>query len=160
MRVLSTILVAFLTYASSALSQEESVSIGKGESACTARPYPPPPPPKYPSCGGFRVDPKPCPEGTICIDDPYSNGCGMACDMPGTNNITVGRKPTNGHHRHLCRTCFLWWIRSDQVQGREEVRRSRVSGPPCGIEILESLPCLSFRHYGISSDPCHTLSEL
>jgi hypothetical protein len=41
------------------------------------------PTPTYQSCGGFRVEPKPCPSGQICIDDPYKTGCGMACDMPG-----------------------------------------------------------------------------
>jgi hypothetical protein len=42
-----------------------------------------PPKPTYQSCGGFRIKPVECPEGEICIDDPYSSGCGMACDMPG-----------------------------------------------------------------------------
>lgn len=37
----------------------------------------------YQSCGGFRIQPKPCPAGQICIDDPYKSGCGMACDAPG-----------------------------------------------------------------------------
>ncbi|KAK3686230.1 hypothetical protein B0T22DRAFT_243218 [Podospora appendiculata] len=38
----------------------------------------------YQSCGGFRVNPAPtCPTGTICVDDPYAGGCGMACDAPG-----------------------------------------------------------------------------
>jgi hypothetical protein len=37
----------------------------------------------YESCGGLRVEPKPCPQEQICIDDPYSTGCGMACDAPG-----------------------------------------------------------------------------
>lgn len=37
----------------------------------------------YPGCGGFRPTPAPCPEGNICIDDPWSPGCGMACDKPG-----------------------------------------------------------------------------
>ncbi|KAK3938033.1 hypothetical protein QBC46DRAFT_266256 [Diplogelasinospora grovesii] len=41
------------------------------------------PAPTYRSCGGFRIEPKPCPEGQICIDDPFSGGCGMACDAPG-----------------------------------------------------------------------------
>ncbi|KAK4097551.1 hypothetical protein N658DRAFT_500258 [Parathielavia hyrcaniae] len=42
-----------------------------------------PPKPTYQSCGGFRIEPVQCPKGEICIDDPYSGGCGMACDMPG-----------------------------------------------------------------------------
>ncbi|KAH8902135.1 hypothetical protein BR93DRAFT_854725, partial [Coniochaeta sp. PMI_546] len=37
----------------------------------------------YQSCGGFRIQQKPCPSGQICIDDPYRSGCGMACDAPG-----------------------------------------------------------------------------
>ncbi|KAF6807126.1 proteinase inhibitor kazal [Colletotrichum sojae] len=38
----------------------------------------------YPDCGGFRPTPAPpCPEGNICIDDPWRDGCGMACDIPG-----------------------------------------------------------------------------
>ena len=38
----------------------------------------------YPSCGGFRVSPVPCPEGSFCADDPRDpTSCGMACDMPG-----------------------------------------------------------------------------
>jgi hypothetical protein len=37
----------------------------------------------YQSCGGFRIQQKPCPSGQICIDDPYKPGCGMACDVPG-----------------------------------------------------------------------------
>ncbi|KAL8420442.1 hypothetical protein RB594_003287 [Gaeumannomyces avenae] len=41
------------------------------------------PQPTYQACGGFVVDPKPCPKGHICIDDPRKPGCGMACDMPG-----------------------------------------------------------------------------
>lgn len=44
---------------------------------------PKPPRPTYQSCGGFRVEPVGCPEGQICVDDPYAGGCGMACDMPG-----------------------------------------------------------------------------
>ncbi|KAK3360477.1 hypothetical protein B0T25DRAFT_496385 [Lasiosphaeria hispida] len=41
------------------------------------------PRPTYPSCGGFRIQPRNCAEDEICIDDPYSGGCGMACDAPG-----------------------------------------------------------------------------
>ncbi|KAM0271124.1 hypothetical protein ACHAQH_009191 [Verticillium albo-atrum] len=38
----------------------------------------------YQSCGGFRVAPAPrCPRGTVCLDDPRKDGCGMACDAPG-----------------------------------------------------------------------------
>ncbi|KAK3377428.1 hypothetical protein B0H63DRAFT_477190 [Podospora didyma] len=41
------------------------------------------PRPTYPPCGGFRIQ-QTCPEkDQICIDDPYSGGCGMACDAPG-----------------------------------------------------------------------------
>ncbi|KAL2129562.1 hypothetical protein VTI74DRAFT_7611 [Chaetomium olivicolor] len=42
-----------------------------------------PPKPTYQSCGGFRASPVECPKDEICIDDPYSGGCGMACDAPG-----------------------------------------------------------------------------
>lgn len=42
-----------------------------------------PPVQKYKECGGFRIKPIECPKGQICIDDPYREGCGMACDMPG-----------------------------------------------------------------------------
>jgi hypothetical protein len=42
-----------------------------------------PPKATYASCGGFRIKPVDCPEGEICVDDPYISGCGMACDMPG-----------------------------------------------------------------------------
>ena len=39
---------------------------------------------KYPSCGGFRVEPLPCEEGATCKDDPrLPDSCGMACDMAG-----------------------------------------------------------------------------
>ena len=41
------------------------------------------PTPTHQSCGGLRPKPAPCPEGQICIDDPYGSGCGMACDGPG-----------------------------------------------------------------------------
>ncbi|KAJ9149182.1 hypothetical protein NKR19_g5730 [Coniochaeta hoffmannii] len=44
---------------------------------------PPEPTSTYQSCGGFRIQQKPCPTGQICIDDPYRGGCGMACDAPG-----------------------------------------------------------------------------
>jgi hypothetical protein len=37
----------------------------------------------YQSCGGFRIQQKPCPVDQICVDDPRQGGCGMACDMPG-----------------------------------------------------------------------------
>ncbi|KFH42467.1 hypothetical protein ACRE_068040 [Hapsidospora chrysogenum ATCC 11550] len=38
----------------------------------------------YPSCGGFRIEPKPCDAGSVCVDDPRRPGsCGMACDIPG-----------------------------------------------------------------------------
>lgn len=47
----------------------------------------PPPEPtpthQYDDCGGKRIKPKDCPEGHICIDNPYRGGCGMACDAPG-----------------------------------------------------------------------------
>ncbi|KAK3325033.1 hypothetical protein B0H66DRAFT_636535 [Apodospora peruviana] len=51
----------------------------------TATPTPTPTPTKYKSCGGFRVDPASykCTVDEICMDDPYSGGCGMACDAPG-----------------------------------------------------------------------------
>jgi hypothetical protein len=39
---------------------------------------------EYPSCGGFRIDPAPCPSGSYCADDPRNPfDCGMACDAPG-----------------------------------------------------------------------------
>ncbi|KAL1839100.1 hypothetical protein VTJ49DRAFT_1868 [Mycothermus thermophilus] len=41
------------------------------------------PRPTYQSCGGFRIKPYECPDGEICVDDPYVGGCGMACDRPG-----------------------------------------------------------------------------
>ncbi|RKU49143.1 hypothetical protein DL546_008149 [Coniochaeta pulveracea] len=41
------------------------------------------PRPTYQPCGGHRVKPKVCPRGQICIDDPYSQGCGLACDQSG-----------------------------------------------------------------------------
>jgi hypothetical protein len=44
---------------------------------------PPRPTRTHQSCGGMRMEPMPCPEDQICIDDPESDGCGMACDMPG-----------------------------------------------------------------------------
>ena len=49
----------------------------------TSKTRPDVPKPTYQSCGGFRVEPVGCPEGEICIDDPYRPGCGMACDIPG-----------------------------------------------------------------------------
>ncbi|KAK4183649.1 hypothetical protein QBC35DRAFT_345590, partial [Podospora australis] len=42
-----------------------------------------PPTPTFQSCGGFRVNPYTCPKGQICVDNPYVEGCGMACDKPG-----------------------------------------------------------------------------
>ncbi|KAL2255365.1 hypothetical protein VTK26DRAFT_3512 [Humicola hyalothermophila] len=39
--------------------------------------------PTYASCGGLRPEPADCPEGYICIDDPYAHGCGLACDQLG-----------------------------------------------------------------------------
>ncbi|KAJ6441296.1 Kazal domain-containing protein [Purpureocillium lavendulum] len=47
---------------------------------------------KYPSCGGKRATPRPCPPGTRCVDDPRDPlvGCGLACDKPG---ICVPDKP-------------------------------------------------------------------
>ncbi|KAK0728857.1 hypothetical protein B0T26DRAFT_639862 [Lasiosphaeria miniovina] len=37
----------------------------------------------YAPCGGFRITQEcPC-KDQICIDDPRSQGCGMACDAPG-----------------------------------------------------------------------------
>ncbi|KAK4172770.1 hypothetical protein QBC36DRAFT_361865 [Triangularia setosa] len=44
---------------------------------------PPKPTPTFQSCGGFRVNPVNCPRGQICVDNPYVEGCGMACDKPG-----------------------------------------------------------------------------
>jgi hypothetical protein len=41
------------------------------------------PPPKYPACGGYTRKPNTCLAPNICINDPFSGGCGMACDMPG-----------------------------------------------------------------------------
>lgn len=39
---------------------------------------------EYPSCGGFRVTPVNCPDGSYCADDPRNPfSCGMACDAPG-----------------------------------------------------------------------------
>lgn len=41
------------------------------------------PPPKYPSCGGFTRKPNTCFAPNVCMDNPYGQGCGMACDLPG-----------------------------------------------------------------------------
>jgi hypothetical protein len=49
----------------------------------TTKTTPDPPKQTYQSCGGFRIQPVDCPEGEICVDDPYRGGCGMACDIPG-----------------------------------------------------------------------------
>ncbi|KAL0935820.1 proteinase inhibitor kazal [Colletotrichum truncatum] len=37
----------------------------------------------YSDCGGFRPTHVACAEGYTCIDDPWRDGCGMACDGPG-----------------------------------------------------------------------------
>lgn len=50
----------------------------------------PSPTPAPQSCGGFTTTPHACPKGQVCIDDPRSGGCGMACDMPG---ICVNDRP-------------------------------------------------------------------
>ena len=42
-----------------------------------------PPTKTYQACGGFRISPLPCPTGSICVDNPFTDGCGMACDEPG-----------------------------------------------------------------------------
>jgi len=54
---------------------------GGGGGTPTQRP--PRPTHTYASCGGHRVQPLSCPDGEICVDDPYRGGCGQACDMPG-----------------------------------------------------------------------------
>lgn len=42
------------------------------------------PRPTYKPCGGFRIDPTmQCADDEICMDDPYVEGCGLACDRPG-----------------------------------------------------------------------------
>ncbi len=42
------------------------------------------PQPTYSPCGGFRVNPaNQCEKGFSCIDNPYVEGCGLACDRPG-----------------------------------------------------------------------------
>ena len=41
------------------------------------------PRPTYPSCGGFRIEQVSCPKGSVCVDNPHVEGCGMACDRPG-----------------------------------------------------------------------------
>ena len=38
---------------------------------------------KYKPCGGYRIKPYECEDGELCVDDPYVEGCGMACDRPG-----------------------------------------------------------------------------
>ncbi|KAF2426204.1 hypothetical protein EJ08DRAFT_681391 [Tothia fuscella] len=49
---------------------------------CKKRPVPPPP--KYPSCGGFRMNPGKCPAPNMCVNDPsHGPACGMSCDAPG-----------------------------------------------------------------------------
>lgn len=46
----------------------------------TRRPRPTP----YKRCGGFRINPQlQCEKDEVCIDDPFSGGCGMACDQTG-----------------------------------------------------------------------------
>jgi len=68
-----------------------------------------PPPTKYPSCGGFRVDPVPCEEPKVCIDDPRTTkpgSCGLACDKPG---ICVDSIPCAGFIGRQCPrglTCY------------------------------------------------------
>ncbi|KAK1834921.1 hypothetical protein QBC39DRAFT_342244 [Podospora conica] len=37
----------------------------------------------YQSCGGMRIEQVFCPKGSVCVDDPHVEGCGMACDRPG-----------------------------------------------------------------------------
>lgn len=51
----------------------------------TLRPTKTPRPTKtaYPSCGGMRIEQVFCPKGSVCVDDPHVEGCGMACDRPG-----------------------------------------------------------------------------
>lgn len=51
----------------------------------TVRPTKTPRPTKtsYPSCGGMRIEQVFCPKGSVCVDDPHVEGCGMACDRPG-----------------------------------------------------------------------------
>lgn len=35
----------------------------------------------YQSCGSRGLEP--CPDGTVCLDDPTVDNCGQACDIPG-----------------------------------------------------------------------------
>lgn len=54
----------------------------------------------YAPCGGFRIKPYECPDpDEICIDDPYREGCGMACDGPG---ICVKPVPCGGKRGLKC----------------------------------------------------------
>jgi hypothetical protein len=53
---------------------------------CVKSTPPPPPPADYPSCGGFRINPRPCDKPNVCIDDPRTlkeGECGLSCDKPG-----------------------------------------------------------------------------
>lgn len=65
----------------------------------------------YPTCGGFRVEPKYCDEDSICVDDARDEGgCGQACDRPG---ICVPKdQPTcTGDEETGCPDgmgCFAW----------------------------------------------------
>lgn len=53
-------------------------------SACTEVPEDPAPSIEYPPCGGFRIEPLICEDpDAICISDPRSGSCGMACDELG-----------------------------------------------------------------------------
>ncbi|KAF2092672.1 hypothetical protein NA57DRAFT_62198 [Rhizodiscina lignyota] len=69
------ILVLFAATSTYAASHQE-------RSPTSSTPYPQPTP-TYRACGGFRITPLPCPKDDVCIDDPRSGGCGMACDAPG-----------------------------------------------------------------------------
>ncbi|KAF2500903.1 hypothetical protein BU16DRAFT_598654, partial [Lophium mytilinum] len=53
----------------------------------------------YAKCGGGRASYQTCADGYICIDDPYSTGCGLACDQYG---ICVENKMCGGFTGENC----------------------------------------------------------
>lgn len=59
-------------------------------------PEPTTPPPasetrRYPTCGDFGQTPLPCPEGTICVDDPRPGECGSRTESCHKPRVCVDR---------------------------------------------------------------------
>src|ERR1700712_2469402 len=51
-------------------------------------------------CGSNRWPPhQPCDADSVCVDDPYSGGCGQKCDAPG---ICAKKIPCGGSARIAC----------------------------------------------------------